>query len=184
MTACVRATRVHLEQRPEEVEATVSSLMAQTMPGVPEPSEEEATNQFFSLSVLACYEAIDNKTVSQVLSDGKLAEDAAEVVFGNVLSSRRPTRQQVELYETVVQEEQARLLEQLTPDDMPGAIGNIGRKMSPATKAAYVAFVLTGLVAFGAWSLWHMTREKPQKERSSKSWRNEMKTARMEKKRR
>ncbi|CAJ1374120.1 unnamed protein product [Effrenium voratum] len=41
-----------------------------------------------------------------------------------------------------------------------------------------------GLVAFGAWSLWRMTREKPQKERSSKSWRNEMKTARMEKKRR
>ena len=40
---------------------------------------------------------------------------------------------------------------QLTPDDMPGAIGNIGRKMSPATKALRVA--LRGLQS-GLRDLW------------------------------
>eukprot|EP00435_Cladocopium_sp_Y103_P055433 s79_g18.t1 len=148
MTACVRATRAFVQQRPDEVDGTVATLMAQSVPGMPELSEEQAMNQFFSMSVLACYEAIDNETIAQVVQGQRPLTDAtAESVFRNLMSPRRPSRSQVELYEQILQEErnaemffgeQARILEEMTLDDMPGALGNIGRKMSNSTKAAYV----------------------------------------------
>ncbi|CAE7569304.1 unnamed protein product [Symbiodinium natans] len=142
---CIRATRHRLETRSEEVEATISSLMAQSAPGMKELNEEEAANQLFSLTVFACYEHVDNKTVAEVLQGAeKLDDEKSSAIFRDVLSARRPSRAQVELYESVVQEEQARLIEQMTPDEMPGALGNIGRKMSTATKAAYVIAVLAG----------------------------------------
>eukprot|EP00439_Symbiodinium_sp_Y106_P086208 s17_g31.t2 len=145
MSACIRATRRRLESRSEEVETAVSSLMAQSTPGMKEFTEEEAVNQLFSLTVFACYEHVDNQTIVEVLQGAEqLDEEKGSTVFRDVLSARRPSRAQMELYEAVVQEEQARLLEQMTPDDMPGALGNIGRKMSTATKAAYVVSVLAG----------------------------------------
>lgn len=186
MSACIRATRRRLETRSDEVETAVSSLMAQSTPGMKEFTEEEAVNQLFSLTVFACYEHVDNQTIAEVLQGSEqLDEEKGSTVFRDVLSARRPSRAQMELYEAVVQEEQARLLEQMTPDDMPGALGNIGRKMSTATKAAYVVSVLAGLGIFAAWSLWRMTQEKPSKERSTKSQRQQVKAeARLEKKRR
>mmetsp|Transcript_9183 Transcript_9183/g.21819 ORF Transcript_9183/g.21819 Transcript_9183/m.21819 type:complete len:245 (-) Transcript_9183:27-761(-) len=186
MSACIRATRRRLESRSEEVETAVSSLMAQSTPGMKEFTEEEAVNQLFSLTVFACYEHVDNQTIVEVLQGAEqLDEEKGSTVFRDVLSARRPSRAQMELYEAVVQEEQARLLEQMTPDDMPGALGNIGRKMSTATKAAYVVSVLAGLGIFAAWSLWRMTQQKPSKERSAKSQRQQVKAeARLEKKRR
>eukprot|EP00434_Breviolum_minutum_P035478 symbB.v1.2.031407.t1/scaffold3644.1/size52760/3 len=145
MTACVRATRAFSQDRPDEVDGTVASLMGQTAPGMPELTEEQAMNQFFSMSVLACYEAIENETILQVMEGQEhLTDSVAESTFKNLLSARRPSRMQVELYERILQEEQSRMLEQMTLDDMPGALGNIGRKMSTATKAAYVLLVLTG----------------------------------------
>eukprot|EP00913_Durusdinium_trenchii_P020663 g19404.t1 len=65
-------------------------------------------NQFFSMSVLACYEAIDNETLSQVVKGQglrPLADRTAESVFRNLMLARRPSRQQVELYEQILQEE-------------------------------------------------------------------------------
>mmetsp|Transcript_23640 Transcript_23640/g.44656 ORF Transcript_23640/g.44656 Transcript_23640/m.44656 type:complete len:245 (+) Transcript_23640:42-776(+) len=186
MSACIRATRRRMDSRSEEVETTLSSLMAQAEPGMKEPTEEEAINQLFSLTVFACYEHVDNATISEVLKgQERLSEDASQAVFRDILSARRPGRAQVELYEEVIREEQARILAEMTPDEMVGALGNIGRQMSTATKAAYVAFVLAGLAAFGGWSLWRMTQPKHGKERSSKSWRQQVKAeARLERKRR
>ncbi|CAE7702823.1 unnamed protein product [Symbiodinium pilosum] len=186
MRACIRTTRHRLESRSDEVETTIASLMAQSAPGMKELNEEEAVNQLFSLTVFACYEHIDNQTIAEVLGGAEqLGDEQSSGIFRDVLSARRPSREQVELYEAVVQEEQTRLLEQMTPDEMPGALGNIGRKMSTSTKVAYVVCVLAGLAVFGGWSLWRMTQSKPSKERSTKSQRQQVKAeARLEKKRR
>eukprot|EP00931_Biecheleriopsis_adriatica_P110447 TRINITY_DN84726_c0_g1_i1.p1 TRINITY_DN84726_c0_g1~~TRINITY_DN84726_c0_g1_i1.p1 ORF type:complete len:248 (-),score=61.34 TRINITY_DN84726_c0_g1_i1:103-846(-) len=184
MRACIRATRDWMMANNEEVDAQLAALMAQQSPGTKEMTEDEAASALSTSMVLACYELIDSATVAEILQGTSLPDERAAELFSESTKPRRPTKQQFTLLESVMLEEQQKYLEQMTPDDMQGALGNIGRHMSNTTKAVYVMCVLACLISFGLWALWTMTKEKPPKERSSKSLRKYVKTAaRLEKKR-
>eukprot|EP00933_Yihiella_yeosuensis_P059405 TRINITY_DN60656_c0_g1_i1.p1 TRINITY_DN60656_c0_g1~~TRINITY_DN60656_c0_g1_i1.p1 ORF type:complete len:166 (-),score=31.83 TRINITY_DN60656_c0_g1_i1:58-513(-) len=124
---------------------------------------------------MTCYGNIDEDSTQKVLNGSPLSAETADVIFKEPTSQIKPTKEQFTLMDEVMQVEQKRILEQMTADDMIGAIGGFHRKMSTPVKALYTLIVLGLLVAGGLWSYERMTREKPTKERSSKSTRQKNK---------
>jgi len=192
MTACLTATRTRMTAKPDEVDTAVGSLMAQReaagaagADGLPDMTEEQAVNQLLFSMVMSCYAGIDNSSVSKVIDGGRLPPDAEEALFRQSSSPPRPTPQQFKLLESVIEEEQAKLMKEMRPEDMPGAPGIIGRSMSTRAKVAYVLVVIAGVFGGGLWALKRMMRGRPPKQRSAKAMRKFAKAMdQLEKKRR
>lgn len=133
--------------------------------------------------VMSCYAAVDTATVAQILSGGRLPQQREEALLRQRGAPPRPTPQQYRLLEATVREEQERLIKEMRPEDLPGAVGLIGWAMPPLVKAAYVTMVIAG--SFGAvlWMLRRQLRGGPERERVERALRKlEKAAARLERK--
>mmetsp|Transcript_13207 Transcript_13207/g.41692 ORF Transcript_13207/g.41692 Transcript_13207/m.41692 type:complete len:86 (+) Transcript_13207:138-395(+) len=74
-------------------------------------------------------------------------------------------------------EEQARMVKEMRPEDMPGAVGLAGPTLPTPVRVAYVLLVIAGVFGGGLWALRRMTRERSQRDLSARSARKLAKAA-------
>jgi len=147
MYACASASRAWVEDRGAQVEAAIGMFMAQSQSSVKVQgstqalSEEEAVSSVMFSRIIACYQNIDNETVSQINSGVRLSKTQEEVLMKEPTAQVRPSRSQYNLLESVMKEIQAKHMEELGPESMPGGVRILGQGMSPRVQLAYVVMV-------------------------------------------
>lgn len=188
MRACLRAVRMRMGAKPEETEANIASLMSQAASSgrqSSEMSEDQIINQIVFSMVMSCYQRIDAASVGRVLKGDSLEEGTQEALFKQWAASLRPTKRQFLLLEFVMKEEQARLLREAGPEDMPGTVNIIGRGMSSWMKVTYLLVVFGVLSSAGYFAIRRVLRQihRPPRERTAKAMRKVMRAeAKLDKK--
>merc|ERR1712232_401563 len=165
MRACFDANQRWMTHRAAEVDTMVGGLRAQG----DRMTEDQATNYLVFSTVMSCYRGIRGELVDAVRGGAHLSKEDEDILFRPPATPPRPTRQQYELLESVIKEEQLRRAKE---QEGIRPVNFVGQGMSPMVQAMYASVV--GVVVFGAglWALLRIIRgARPIRERSEKATR-------------